>query len=49
MFASSCNRVHIVRELLLRGAQVNARNNDGSSALAESCCLAHLGKPELCP
>ena len=44
MFASSCNRVHIVRQLLLCGAQPNARNNDGSTALAEACCLAHSGK-----
>lgn len=44
MFASSCNRVDIVRELLLRGAQPNARNNDGSTALIEACCLAHSGK-----
>ena len=43
MFASSCNRVNIVRELLQRGAQPNARNNDGSTALAEACCFAHSG------
>jgi hypothetical protein len=43
MFASSRNRVSIVRELLQRGAPPDACNNDGSTALAEACCLDHIG------
>ena len=36
MLPASCNRGSMVRELLQRGAQPSARNNDGLTALLEA-------------